>query len=42
METIRHYSMLIDGEWVDSGDRFEIRSPATEEPVAKGQRHRAP
>jgi len=34
MDTIRHYSMLIDGEWVDTGDRFEIRSPATEELVA--------
>jgi aldehyde dehydrogenase (NAD+) len=34
MDVIRHYSMLIDGEWVDTGDRFEIRSPATEELVA--------
>jgi acyl-CoA reductase-like NAD-dependent aldehyde dehydrogenase len=34
MDTIRHYSMLIDGEWVDTPDRFEIRSPATEELVA--------
>ena len=33
--------MLIDGDWVDTDDRFEIRSPATEEPVAsvaKGRR----
>jgi acyl-CoA reductase-like NAD-dependent aldehyde dehydrogenase len=34
METIRRYSMLIDGDWVDTDDRFEIRSPATEELVA--------
>ena len=34
MDAIRHYSMLIDGEWVDTGDRIEIRSPATEELVA--------
>src|ERR1700746_955905 len=33
--------MLIDGDWVDTEDRFEIRSPATEElvaTVAKGGR----
>jgi len=34
MDTIRHYSMFINGEWVDTADRFEIRSPATEELVA--------
>src|SRR5216683_2280372 len=34
MDTIRHYSMLIHGDWVDTADRFEIRSPATEEVVA--------
>ena len=34
METVRRYAMLIDGDWVDTEDRFEIRSPATEEPVA--------
>src|SRR6202043_812860 len=34
MDTVRRYPMLIDGNWVDSEDRFEIRSPATEEPVA--------
>jgi acyl-CoA reductase-like NAD-dependent aldehyde dehydrogenase len=34
MDTIRRYSMLIDGNWVDADERFEIRSPATEEPVA--------
>jgi acyl-CoA reductase-like NAD-dependent aldehyde dehydrogenase len=34
METIRHYSMLIGGDWVDGDDRFEIRSPATEDVVA--------
>ena len=41
METVRRYSMLIDGDWVDTDDRFEIRSPATEElvaSVAKGGR----
>jgi len=44
METIRHYPMLIGGEWVDSDERFEIRSPATEElvaSVAKGGREHA-
>src|SRR5690348_2726486 len=34
MDTIARYAMLIDGEWVDTEDRFEIRSPATEELVA--------
>ena len=31
MDTVRRYAMLIGGDWVDTGDRFEIRSPATEE-----------
>ena len=30
MDTIRRYAMLIGGDWVDTEDRFEIRSPATE------------
>jgi acyl-CoA reductase-like NAD-dependent aldehyde dehydrogenase len=34
MDTVRRYFMLIDGAWVDTEDRFEIRSPATEELVA--------
>jgi acyl-CoA reductase-like NAD-dependent aldehyde dehydrogenase len=34
MDTVRRYSMLIGGAWVDTDDRFEIRSPATEELVA--------
>jgi len=34
METIRRFSMFIDGDWVDADERFEIRSPATEELVA--------
>jgi Aldehyde dehydrogenase family len=34
METIRRYSMLIGEDSVDTDERFEIRSPATEEPVA--------
>ena len=34
MDTVPHYDMLIDGDWVDADDRFEIRSPATEELVA--------
>ena len=34
MDTVRRYAMLIDGDWVDTEDRFEIRSPATEELVA--------
>jgi acyl-CoA reductase-like NAD-dependent aldehyde dehydrogenase len=44
METIRRYPMLIGGEWIDSDERFEIRSPATEElvgSVAKGGREHA-
>ena len=44
MDTVRRYSMLIDGDWVDTDDRFEIRSPATEElvaSVAKGGREDA-
>jgi Aldehyde dehydrogenase family len=28
MDTVRRYSMLIDGDWVDTGDRFEIRFSA--------------
>jgi acyl-CoA reductase-like NAD-dependent aldehyde dehydrogenase len=44
METIRRYSMFIGGDWADADERFEIRSPATEELVAivaKGGRERA-
>ena len=44
MGAIRHYSMLIGGDWVESDERFEIRSPATEElvaSVAKGGREHA-
>ena len=44
MDAIRHYSMLIGGDWVDADERFEIRSPATEElvaSVAKGGREHA-
>jgi aldehyde dehydrogenase (NAD+) len=44
MDTIRRYLMLIGGDWVDSDDWFEIRSPATEElvaSVAKGGREHA-
>jgi hypothetical protein len=44
MDTIRRYFMLIGGAWVDTNDRFEIRSPATEElvaSVAKGGREHA-
>jgi len=29
MKTIRRYSMSIGGEWVDTDERFEIRSPVT-------------
>ena len=35
MEGIRHYSMLIGGDCVESDERFEIRSPATEDVVAR-------
>jgi acyl-CoA reductase-like NAD-dependent aldehyde dehydrogenase len=44
METIRRYSMVIGGDWVDADEQFEIRSPATEElvaSVAKGGREHA-
>jgi aldehyde dehydrogenase (NAD+) len=44
MDTIRRYSMFIGGDWVDTDERFEIRSPATEElmaSVAKGGREHA-
>jgi acyl-CoA reductase-like NAD-dependent aldehyde dehydrogenase len=44
MDAIRRYSMLIGGDWVDTDERFEIRSPATEElvaSVAKGAREHA-
>src|SRR5580658_5249124 len=34
MDTIRRYSMFIGGDWVDADERFEIRSPATEDLVA--------
>jgi acyl-CoA reductase-like NAD-dependent aldehyde dehydrogenase len=34
MDTIRRYCMLIGGDWVDADERFEIRSPATEDVVA--------
>ncbi|WP_432246364.1 aldehyde dehydrogenase family protein [Mycolicibacterium sp. ELW1] len=29
-----HYSMYIDGKWIDSDEVYEVRSPATEELVA--------
>ena len=44
MDSVRRYSMLIGGDWVDTDERSEIRSPATEEPVAsvaKGGRAQA-
>ena len=44
MDTVQRYSMLVGGDWVDSDDWFEIRSPATEElvaSVAKGGREHA-
>jgi acyl-CoA reductase-like NAD-dependent aldehyde dehydrogenase len=44
MDAVRRYSMLIGGDWVDTDERFEIRSPATEElvaSVAKGGREHA-
>jgi betaine-aldehyde dehydrogenase len=44
MDSIRRYSMLIGDDWVDSDERFEIRSPANEElvaTVAKGGRDHA-
>jgi len=44
MDTVRRYAMLIDGDWVDTDDWFEIRSPATEDlvaSVAKGGREDA-
>ena len=44
MDTIRRYSMVIGGDWVDTDEQFEIRSPATEDlvaTVAKGGREHA-
>jgi aldehyde dehydrogenase (NAD+) len=44
MDTIRRYSMFIGGDWADADERFEIRSPATEElvaSVARGGREHA-
>src|ERR1700720_1550608 len=32
--SVPHYPMFIDGEWIDSLDHYEIRSPATNELVA--------
>jgi len=32
--TAPHFTMYIDGQWVDADETFEIRSPATEELVA--------
>ncbi|QTJ70127.1 aldehyde dehydrogenase (plasmid) [Rhodococcus sp. ZPP] len=32
--SVPHYSLYINGEWVDTGENYEIRSPATEELVA--------
>src|SRR3984893_400277 len=34
--SVPHYSLFIDGEWVDSPERYEVRSPATGELVATG------
>ena len=44
MDTVRRYSMFIDGDWADADERLEIRSPATGElvaSVAKGSREHA-
>ena len=32
--TVPHYPLFIDGTWVDTPERYEIRSPATDELVA--------
>src|ERR1700730_2068665 len=32
--SVPHYPLFIDGEWVDSPEQYEIRSPATDELVA--------
>ena len=32
--TAPHYALFVDGEWIDTTDRYEIRSPATDELVA--------
>jgi len=34
MQTVRRHSMLIGADWVDADDKFEIRSPATEDVLA--------
>lgn len=35
---IRNFPMLIDGEWVETGDSLEIRDPRDEQPVATAAR----
>lgn len=40
--SVPYYPLYIDGEWVDTSEKYEIRSPATEElvaTVAKGDIH---
>ena len=32
--TVPHYRLFVDGEWIDTSERYEIRSPATDELVA--------
>src|SRR5436190_15767298 len=32
--TVPHYPLYINGQWVDTDDRYEVRSPATGELVA--------
>ena len=32
--SVPHYCLFIDGEWVDSPEHYEIRSPANGELVA--------
>jgi aldehyde dehydrogenase (NAD+) len=34
MTDVRHFQMFIDGQWIDTVERYEIRSPATEELIA--------
>jgi hypothetical protein len=33
MKTVRRYWMFTGGEWADTGERFEIGSPVTGDPV---------
>lgn len=35
---VPHYAMFLGGKWIDTADRYEIRSPASEEVIATAAR----